>query len=54
VVNIIVRHSIKGSLVEIGCWKGYFLSHLSSLGYEIVGVDPAYQGSNSAIIKKKF
>ena len=54
VVNIFDRHLINGSLVEIGCGKGYFLSHLSALGYEIVGIDPAYQGSNSAIIKKKF
>ena len=54
VANIIQRHLDNCSLVEIGCGKGYFLGHLKSLGCEITGVDPAYQGTDPTIIKKLF
>ena len=54
-VTAIVSHHFLGcSLIEIGCGKGYFLEHLSSLGFDITGFDPAYEGSNAKIRKCKF
>jgi hypothetical protein len=41
-------------LIEIGCGKAYFLNTLLSKGYNIVGVDPAYEGSDQRIIKNYF
>ena len=42
------------SLIEVGCGKGYFLQQLQSLGFDIIGFDPTYEGSNPAVIKKYF
>jgi hypothetical protein len=54
VSNIINGHFNNLSLIEVGCGKGYFLEQLRSLGYHIVGFDPAYEGSNPCVIKKYF
>lgn len=54
VTQIIKRHFTNASLIEVGCGKGYFLDHLQKLGYNITGVDPAYDGNNPNIIKTPF
>ena len=54
VARIMARHFLGKSIVEIGCGKGFFLEHLSQLGFNIVGVDPAYEGDNPNIIKAYF
>ena len=54
VTRIIVRHFQGASLIEVGCGKGHFLESLQALGFGIVGVDPAYEGSNPAITKQYF
>ena len=54
VSNIIVKHFRDCSLVEVGCGKGHFLEHLQSLGFDITGLDPAYEGSNPSVAKKYF
>lgn len=54
-VTEIIRRNFDGlSLIEVGCGKGYFLDHLDSLGFEITGIDPAYEGSNPRVIKALF
>lgn len=54
VVEVIRSHFWEESLIEVGCGKGYFLEHLEGLGFEITGLDPTYEGSNSSIIKEYF
>ncbi len=51
---IIHRHFADKSLLEVGCGKGYFLEVLLQAGYNIKGIDPAYQGDNPRIIKACF
>jgi len=51
---IINRYFLDKTLIEIGCGKGYFLEHMHRAGYDIVGVDPAYEGNNPRIIKACF
>jgi len=52
--KIIGRNFAHGSIIEVGCGKGYFLEYLNRLGYRITGVDPAYEGSNPDVIKACF
>ncbi len=54
VSEIIMEHFQKCSLLEIGCGKGHFLEMLQRLGFEVTGLDPAYEGSNPAIVKEYF
>jgi SAM-dependent methyltransferase len=54
VENIIARHFKGQQLIEVGCGKGYFLELLSSLGYAVTGIDPAYEGDNIDVIKAPF
>jgi hypothetical protein len=51
---VIDRHWRGKSLIEIGCGKGYFLERLRAAGLTITGIDPAYQGTNPAIIRARF
>lgn len=54
-VAIIIARYFKGkSVIEVGCGKGYFLEFLRSLGYDIVGIDPAYEGNNPGITTGRF
>jgi SAM-dependent methyltransferase len=52
--TIIERFFAGRTLVEVGCGKGYFLEYLQARGRQITGVDPAYEGSNPAIVKARF
>lgn len=54
VTTIIDRHFREQSLIEVGCGKGYFLDYLTQRGYDITGIDPAYEGDNPAIVKSHF
>jgi SAM-dependent methyltransferase len=54
VSGIIQKHFQGASLIEVGCGKGHFLESLQALGFRITGLDPAYEGSNSAIVKEYF
>ena len=54
-VAAIVRRYFHGrSLVEVGCGKGHFLEQLQRTGYQVIGIDPAYQGANPSVIKAQF
>lgn len=54
ITGIVDAHFRSRSLIEVGCGKGYFLEHLDTLGFEITGLDPAYEGSNPKVIRKHF
>jgi len=54
VTEIMQCHFSGKSLIEVGCGKGFFLEHLALNGFDIKGVDPAYEGKNPAIIKASF
>lgn len=49
VSGIIERHLGKQELVEIGCGKGSFLETLLANGFDAIGFDPTYEGSNPRI-----
>lgn len=54
-VSEIVQQYFSGaSLIEVGCGKGHFLEMLQMQGFEVTGLDPAYEGSNPAILKQHF
>jgi len=52
--ELVSKHFRGHSLLEVGCGKGRFLEQLQAIGFEITGLDPAYEGSNPAIIKDYF
>ena len=54
VTEMVQKHFHGDTLIEVGAGKGYFLEHLQALGFEITGLDPAYEGTNPSIIKKYF
>ncbi len=54
VTSIIERYFHEKSLIEVGCGKGYFLEHLKKSGYQVVGIDPAYEGNNPDVIVDCF
>lgn len=54
VTRIAERHFRDRSLIEVGCGKGYFLEHLLACGFDITGIDPAYEGANPRVIKGRF
>ncbi|MDQ3228543.1 MAG: class I SAM-dependent methyltransferase [Pseudomonadota bacterium] len=54
VAAIITRHCKGQRLIEVGCGKGYFLELLRSLGFDITGIDPAYEGGNPDVITARF
>ncbi len=54
VTKIMHRHFNGKTLIEVGCGKGYFLSCLRSLGFQITGIDPAYEGDSPYVLKSRF
>lgn len=54
VVELIRPHFGGLRLLEIGCGKGHFLEQLHGQGFEIIGLDPTYEGANPNIIKEYF
>lgn len=54
VSSIISKHFHNQTLIEVGCGKGYFLEHLSALGFKITGLDPTYEESSPNVIKAYF
>ena len=54
VAALITKHFRGNSLIEVGCGKGYFLEHLRALGFNITGIDPAYEGDSPNVIKAHF
>ncbi|SFQ26072.1 class I SAM-dependent methyltransferase [Variovorax sp. 770b2] len=54
VLSIIGRHFKGRTVIEVGCGKGYFLNYLREAGYEATGIDPAYEGDSSHVVKAAF
>lgn len=54
ITRIAERHFRGRSLIEVGCGKGYFLEHLLARGFDVTGIDPAYEGANPRVIKGRF
>ena len=54
VKTIIQKYFSAKSIIEVGCGKGYFLDYMSQCGYNITGIDPAYEGNNPNVIKACF
>lgn len=54
VKTIIDKYCTDRTVIEVGCGKGYFLEYLSQAGYDVTGVDPAYEGDNPKILKEYF
>lgn len=51
-VKEIVRKFLGTSdLLEVGCGKAYFLEMLRADGFDILGCDPTYEGSNRDIVR---
>jgi hypothetical protein len=54
VSRIIERCAGKGSLVEVGCGKGFFLEMLLTSGFDVTGFDPTYEGNNPRVLRHYF
>ena len=54
VKSIIERCFLTKSFIEVGCGKGYFLEYMGKAGFDVVGLDPTYEGQNPKVIKKYF
>jgi hypothetical protein len=54
VLSIIESTIGKEEIVEVGCGKGFFLEMLFKEGFQVIGFDPTYEGSNPVIEKRYF
>jgi SAM-dependent methyltransferase len=54
VIEIVRRHFIGKSMLEIGCGKGRFLKLMRNQGFSVVGIDPAYEGGDPYVVKEPF
>lgn len=54
VSRIIDRCMGRDSIVEVGCGKGFFLEMLLAKGFDVVGFDPTYEGSNPRVMRHFF
>lgn len=54
VAGIITRNMGTTALVEVGCGKGLFLEMLLERGVDVMGFDPAYEGSNPRVVREYF
>ena len=54
VQHIIEQKFPTKSFTEVGCGKGYFLEHMDKVGFDVIGLDPTYEGNNPKVIKQYF
>ena len=54
VLKLIQMNFEKKNIIEVGCGSGFFLELLNNNGFEVVGFDPAYKGTNPKIEKNYF
>jgi SAM-dependent methyltransferase len=52
--EVVARRMGRQSIVEVGCGKGFFLEMLLSMGFDVVGFDPTYEGRNPRIVRQYF
>ena len=53
-IQLIEKHFNNHKLIEIGCGKGTFLEKLIAKDFDVIGLDPAYEGSNPKIRREYF
>lgn len=54
-ISLIIERSMgRDQLIEVGCGKGFFLEMLLSLGFDVTGFDPTYEGSNDRVQRHYF
>jgi len=54
VITILEQEVGREEIVEVGCGKGYFLEQLACAGFDVLGIDPTYEGQNPRVIKQYF
>jgi SAM-dependent methyltransferase len=54
VITILEKEVGREEIVEVGCGKGYFLEQLEGAGFDVLGVDPTYEGQSPKVIKEYF
>jgi len=54
VKNIIEKNFSDKTIIEVGCGKGFFLDYLIEYGFNVKGIDPAYEGNSPNVIKACF
>jgi SAM-dependent methyltransferase len=54
VITILEQEVGRDEIVEVGCGKGYFLEQLEGAGFDVLGVDPTYEGQSPKVIKEYF
>jgi Methyltransferase domain/C-methyltransferase C-terminal domain len=54
VLDLLDRHFAGARIMEVGCGKGAFLELLRSRGHDAIGIDPAYEGNASHIVRARF
>lgn len=54
VAGIIECHLGRQVVIEVGCGKGFFLEELLARGFDVIGFDPTYEGSNPRVRKEYF
>jgi hypothetical protein len=54
IMALVLKHFDGSTLIEVGCGKGRFLEALQAQGFHVIGMDPAYDGENPAIVKQYF
>lgn len=54
VAGIVQKHFGGQKLIEVGCGKARFLAQLQSMGFDIIGLDPTYEGTNPVVIRDYF
>lgn len=53
VIGLVDQH-MPGSIVEVGCGKGFFLDKLLENGVNALGFDPTYEGDNEFVKREYF
>jgi SAM-dependent methyltransferase len=54
VKSIIENFFSDKTIIEVGCGKGFFLDYLIEHGFNVKGIDPAYEGDSPNVIKACF
>ncbi len=45
---------LHGKILEVGCGKGFFMDMLLKNGFDVVGIDPTYEGDSERVIKDYY
>ncbi len=51
VITLIKKYFLSKDVIEIGCGKGFFMHKLRAAGYNVIGLDPTYEGSDTTVVK---